>query len=170
MTHWKTRLATWTFILLALAALQGCGFHLRGSAQLPPSISPLRIHGLADLDPLRNDLRQVLTEAGLRVTDKQADAGSILQIYKQDRNRRVLSVDERGKVVEYELHYGLEFDLVDGDGTRLVEKQDVGVQRAYVNPQTGILGKEQEEALMNRDMRLDLARRIVERLQEQLSK
>ena len=164
----KYSLLLWALIALTIATLEGCGFHLREAVELPPSLSPLRIHGLGEFDPLRNDLREILTEANVQVTDNPTGAGSILQIHKQNRERRVLSVDEGGKVVEYEIHYGLQFDLVDGNGAQLVKKQGVGVQRAYVNPDTGILGKEQEEVLMRRDMRLELARRIVGRLQEQL--
>ena len=164
----KYSLLLWALIALTIATLEGCGFHLREAVELPPSLSPLRIHGLGEFDPLRNDLREILTEANVQVTDNPtgASASSILQIHKQNRERRVLSVDEGGKVVEYEIHYGLQFDLVDDNGAQLVKKQGVGVQRAYVNPDTGILGKEQEEVLMRRDMRLELARRIVGRLQE----
>lgn len=172
MTHWRTRLLTWSFILVALTALQGCGFHLRGdagpdgTAALPPSLSPLRIRGLGAFDPLRNDLKQVLTGANVQVTKE--DTGAILQISNQNQNRRVLSVDGRGKVVEYEIYHALTFNLLDKTGTELVSPQTVSTQRAYVNPETEVLGKNREEALLRRDMRRDLARRIISRMQKQL--
>lgn len=154
--------------ILILSLLQGCGFHLRGNADLPPSISPLYIEGLGDYDPLRKVLRQTLTDANVQVTDSRSQARSILQLRNQDQDRRVLSVDGSGKVVEYELHQALDFDLMGADGNTLVEEQAVGTQRAYINTESELLGKAEEESDVRDDMRRDLASRIVSRLQIQL--
>ncbi|VAX06684.1 hypothetical protein MNBD_GAMMA26-443 [hydrothermal vent metagenome] len=169
MTHRKTRLLTWIFTILILTTLQGCGFQLRGEVNaLPPSVSPIYIHGLAKFDPFSKDLKQILKEAKVQVTEDRAAAKTALQIFNQSRDRRVLAVDNRGKVVEYEIHHALEFSLIAADGSKLVPAQTVGTQYTYENPETGVLGKQQEENLRGRDVRLDLARRIVTRLHEQL--
>jgi len=169
MKHRNSRILTWIFTLTVLTALQGCGFHLRGNVEaLPPSVSPLYIHGLAKFDPLHRDLQQILKEAQVQVTKDRSTAKTALQVLSQNQERRVLSVDNRGKVAEYEIHHALKFNLIAADGTQLVEPQSVGTQYAYENPETDVLGKRQEEETRNRDVRLDLARRIVSRIQEQL--
>ncbi len=154
--------------ILILSLLQGCGFHLRGSADLPPSISPLYIEGLGAYDPLRKVLRQTLADSNVQITDNRAQARTILRLRNQEHERRVLSVDGQGKVVEYELHHALDFDLIGADGNTLAEEQTVGTQRAYINTETEVLGKAEEELDVQEDMRVDLASRIVSRLQSQL--
>lgn len=166
--HKRSRLFIAVLVVSILALLQGCGFHLRGAAELPPSISPIYIQGVGKHDPLLKGFRQVFNGADIQVTAEQSQASAILNITKQKQNRRVLSVDSRGKVVEYEIHQALEFELLDAGGTLLMESQSVGSQRAYENSETEILGKNQEEGLLRRDLRLDLVRRVVYRMQEQL--
>jgi len=166
--HRKFRLPIGFLVILLLTMLQGCGFHLRGAADLPSSINPLFLQGVGEHDPLRRDLRQVLDSADIQITTDPSKANAILKVVKQKQDRRVLSVDSRGKVVEYEIHHGLEFELVDVRGALLMESQSVGAQRAYENSETEILGKKQEETQLRRDLRLDLIRRIVNRMQEQL--
>lgn len=165
--HKKSRLFIGVLVVSLLTLLQGCGFQLRGAAELPPSISPLYLQGVGEHDPLRRDLRQIFEGANIQLATDRSKASSILHITKQEQDRRVLSVDSRGKVVEYEIHQALEFELLDADGASLMERQSVGSQRTYENPETGILGKNQEEKLLRRDLRLDLVRRIAYRIQEQ---
>jgi len=166
--HRKFHFLMGVLVVLLLTALQGCGFQLRGAADLPPSINPLFLSGVGEYDPLRKDLRQMLDGSGVQITADQSKAGAILKVSKQNQDRRVLSVDSRGKVVEYEIHQTLEFELLDAGGAQLMVSQSVGAQRAYENSETGVLGKDQEEKLLRRDLRLDLVRRIVNRMQEQL--
>ncbi len=166
--HRKFRLSIGILVVLLLTALQGCGFHLRGAAELPSSISPIYLSGVAEHDPLRREFRQAFGAANVQLITDQSKASSLLKISKQRQDRRVLSVDSRGKAVEFEIHHALNFELLNLDGTSLMKNQSVGSQRAYENSETGILGKNQEESLLRRDLRLDLIRRIVNRMQEQL--
>jgi len=169
MKHRKSRLIIWIVTFMILTTLQGCGFQLRGEIKaLPPSVSPVYIHGLTRFDPLYRSLKQTLKGAKAQVTTDRAEAKSALQILAQNQNRRVLAVDNRGKVVEYEIHHDLEFNLLAADGAVLVQPQTVGTQYSYQNSETDVLGKRQEENIRSKDVRRDLARRIVTRLQEQL--
>jgi len=157
----------WAPLLLVLVVLQGCGFHLRTVADLPPSISPIHIGGLAQNDPMLETLRLVLTEANAQIADSQGQATTQLQLRNQSFSRRVLSVDSGGKVLEYELHHAFDFNLVDKDGNEKIAEQTVGTQRSYENPETEVLGKQREEAQMREEMRMDLARAITDILRAQ---
>jgi len=157
----------WALLLLVLVALQGCGFHLRTVADLPPSISPIHIAGLAQNDPMLETLREVLTEANAQIADNQGQATTQLQLRNQSFSRRVLSVDSGGKVLEYELHHAFDFNLLDKDGNEKVAEQTVGIQRSYENPETEVLGKQREEAQMREEMRMELARAVIDILRAQ---
>jgi len=154
-------------ITLTLAWLTtGCGFHLRGSYDLPPSASPLYIE-TRSID-LSEHLRLILATSGVRLVEKPAAARLILRIIEEQWDTRTLSVDSRGKVVESELHYRVDFDVVSPSGETHIERQSVDMVRALHNPDVEVLGKRQEEALLRSDMERDMANRIVYRLRAQL--
>lgn len=154
--------------LLALALLQGCGFQLRGSIALPSSIAPVYIQGLGEYDELRQELTQIFSFSDIQVVNEPQAAASTLKISNRSSDRRVLSVDGNGNVAEYELHEGVQFALQAADGSALVEPQTVNTTTTYINTETEVLGKQQEEGTLRRDLRRDLASQIMQRLQARL--
>ena len=156
--------------LLVLALLQGCGWHLRGDLDLPPSISPLFIQGLARYDQLRMELGRSLTSSGVEVAEQRDKAGAILRILDHTANKRVLSViGTTGKVAEYELQEGLEFDMVDAQGQELFPPQQVEVLRTYTNREEEVLGKRREEETLRKEMHRDLVSRVLRHMQANLN-
>lgn len=155
-------------LLLTLSLLQGCGFQLRGSVALPSSIGPVYIQGLGEYDELRRELAQILSFSDIPLTAGPKGAASTLKIDNRSSDRRVMSVDGNGKVAEYELHEGARFALIAADGTALVEPQMVNTITTYLNAETQVLGKQQEEGALRKDLRRDLASQIMRRLQAQL--
>jgi LPS-assembly lipoprotein len=156
-------------ILLALLLLQGCGWHLRGDLDLPPSINPLYIQGLARYDRLRMELDRALTDSGVEIVEQQNKADAILRIQRHSVNKRVLSVTgETGKVAEYELHESIAFDMVDAKGQELFPSQQVEILRTYTNREDEVLGKEREEETLRKEMRRDLISGMLRHMQANL--
>ncbi|WP_273438531.1 LPS assembly lipoprotein LptE [Sedimenticola selenatireducens] len=153
---------------LTLLLLQGCGFQLRGSVALPSNIGPVYIQGLGEYDELRRELSQILSFSDIALATESKGAASTLKIDNRSSDRRVLSVDGNGNVAEYELHEGARFALIAADGTALVEPQMVNTITTYMNSETQVLGKQQEEGTLRRDLQRDLASQIMRRLQAQL--
>lgn len=155
--------------LLAMLALAGCGFHLRGVAEIPPSLSPMLVQGLPAHDALRVELENLLAESGVVFTPQREQARAILTLRDRKSDKRVLSVDRHGKVAEYELRESLRFQVTRPDGGELLPLQQAAITRGYVN--TGgdqVLGKQAEELLLRADMRRDLLSQILYRLEAQL--
>lgn len=155
-------------LLLTASLLQGCGFQLRGSVALPASIGPVYIQGLGEYDELRRELAQIFTFSDITVLKEPKGAASTLRIDNRSTDRRVLSVDGNGNVAEYELHEGARFSLVATDGSALVKPQVVSAITTYLNAETQVLGKQQEEGTLRKDLQRDLASQIMRRLQAQL--
>ncbi|MCW8907683.1 MAG: LPS assembly lipoprotein LptE [Sedimenticola sp.] len=155
-------------LLLALALLSGCGFQLRGKITLPAAIGPVHIQGLGEYDEVRRELVQLIRFNNIQIADQREQASSILRISDRSSDRRVLSVDGNGNVAEYELHEGARFSLLAKDGATLVESQPVSTLTTYLNSETEVLGKQQEEGQLRKDMQRDLAAQIMRRLQAQL--
>ncbi|MDR1227759.1 MAG: LPS assembly lipoprotein LptE [Azoarcus sp.] len=150
-------------IALGLAALAGCGFHLRG----PQSLAFATIHiGTNSYSPLGVALRRQVALSGTTTVEEDAARAEVrLQILANERTREILSLTSAGKVREYELAQRIRFRLVGrGDDDELIPPVNITTRREYTFSDELILGKEQEEALLYRDMEDDLVRQIMWRL------
>jgi len=147
--------------------LPACGFHLRGTVQGPPELTPAYVEATQSSE-LAEELRQALRDAGVQLTAGPTEAKTRIRILGEKYNTRVLSVDGQGKVVEYELHYRLDFEVLDAAGTELVPRQKIDVVQSLVNPDIEVLGKLEEESLMREDMRRDMLGRMLERIRAHL--
>jgi len=151
--------------LMVTLLLTACGFHLRGDVTLAPELSKLYIEGADPYNPLVRELTRSLTTTGVVVVTERKDATAILQILKNSGSRRVLSVSSEGKVSEYELYQTLEFKVRDAAGRELLAPQYLELTRDYLFEKEDVLGKSNEEEILRRDMRRDLVRLIMLRLE-----
>lgn len=155
-------------LLAALAALPACGFHLRGSYELPPAIAPVAIDA-----PARSGVARALTDtlrhSGLHAGAADDAAASRVEILDERSERHVLTVDARGKVDEYELRYVVRWRLVDaraGGGAReLIAPAELRARRDYRHDPGAVLGEQDEEGALIDSMRDDIAQRILFRIQ-----
>lgn len=147
-------------ILLTLA-VAGCGFHLRGTADLPfeTIYVPDATSGVA-LDLKRN--LQVGTRA--RVVDDPRQAQAILQFTDETREKEILSLTGGGRVREFQLRYRVGFRVHDGKGGEFVPQSTILLTRDVSFSDTAVLAKEAEEQLLYRDMQSDMVQQIMRRL------
>ena len=144
-----------------LVAVAGCGFKLRGTADVPfeTLYLPGATGGIA-LDLKRN------IEAGThaKVVDDPAKAEAVLQFTEESRSKEVLSLTGTGRVREFQLRYRVGFRVHDGKGNDYVPQNTVQLTRDVTFNDTEILAKEQEEQLLFRDMQSDMVQQILRRL------
>lgn len=155
-------------IIAASLMLQGCGFQLRGSTNLPSSIGPVFVQGVGEYETLGRELRQMIGFSDIQVVNSAQSATTVLNITNRASDRRVISVDGNGNVAEYELHEGANFSLTGLDGKALVKDQQVNITGTYLNSETEVLGKQREEGELRKDLQRDLAAQIMRQLQAQL--
>lgn len=148
--------------LLSGAALSACGFRLRG----PQSLPFRTIHvGAPAISDLGKALRNEIAQSGTTTTVENANEAEVrLQILDEDRNREILSLTGAGRVREYDIRYTIRFRLVDQQDNMIVAPVTLSARRDYTFDDEMVLGKEQEEALLYRDMLNDLVRQIMRRL------
>lgn len=147
---------------LAALALGGCGFRLRGPQQL--DFATLHI-GVSELSDFGASLRRTVATSGTTtVVEDAAQAEARLQILAIERGREILSLTGAGKVREYQLTERIRFQLLDKSGTTLIPPTAIAASREYTFDDSQVLGKEQEEALLYRDMQNDLVQQLMRRL------
>ncbi len=141
--------------------LASCGFHLRGQASLPfetlyVSGSPLFANQVA---------RAVRAGSKTRVINNPKDAQATLQILSELRERLILSLSAAGRVREISLRYRVAFRLMDATGAEFLPASEIVLRRDVTYSDSDVLGKEQEEALLYRDMLNDAVQQVVRRMQ-----
>ena len=149
------------FLVLSALLVAGCGFQLRGTAQVP--FETLYVPGASAGMAL--DLKRNL-EAGTRarvVNDPQA-AQALIQFFEEAREREILSLTGTGRVREFQLRYRVRWRLHDGKGGEFVPQNTIQLTRDVTFNDTEILAKEQEEQLLYRDMQADMVQQIIRRL------
>ncbi|HUQ74733.1 MAG TPA: LPS assembly lipoprotein LptE [Burkholderiales bacterium] len=148
------------FLVVALA-LAGCGFQLRGSANVPFNTLyiPNAKIGIA-LDLKRN------IEAGTqaKVVDDPKNADAILELTSEAKEKIILSLTGAGRVREFRLRYTVNYRVHDGKGGEYVPKSVVALSRDVTYNDAEILAKEAEEQLLFRDMQSDMVQQVLRRL------
>lgn len=146
----------------AALTLSGCGFRLRGPQAL--DFATLYINTPPETELGAQLRRLVATSGTTRVIEDAGNAEARLQILGNSRGREILSLTGAGKVREYQLVQTLRFQLLDKSGTPLIAPTSLSARREYTFDDSQVLGKEQEEALLYRDMQNDLVQQMMRRL------
>ena len=156
------RLANLCLALVATMLLGACGFQLRGSYALP--YESLHIALPAGSVVGANLKRQIRAAGGTRLVDERDEAQAVFVATSDQRERLILSLNTSGRVREVRLRYRYAYRILDPKGRELVPATGVEMVRDLTYDDSAVLAKEQEEALLWRDMENDLAQQLMRRL------
>jgi LPS-assembly lipoprotein len=155
---------TWLAVLLVVALLSGCGFHLQGSGSLPEGARKVYIITADQVTPFAVELRRAIERAGGTMTNTSAEAETVVRIQRDRSGRRVLSVSARNTPQEYEIFYSVEYS-VDRGGKEVLETQPLEMLRNLSFDETQLLAKDREEVIVREAMARDLALLVARRLE-----
>ncbi len=103
-----------------------------------------------------------------KLAASEAAARHHLQVLKDQIEYRALSVDANGKALEYELKLTVEYQVTAATGEQRIEPQSLQVLRQLIYSGTEELGRRNEAALVQQEMRRNLAGQILRHLQARL--
>jgi LPS-assembly lipoprotein len=147
--------------LLLATALAGCGFQLRGTADLPfETLFIPNTTGGIGLDLKRN----IQSGTRTRVVDDLKLAQAVLQFTEDAREKNILSLSGSGRVREFQLRYRVGFRVHDGKGSEFLPASQIVLTRDFTFNDTDVLSKELEEAQIFREMQLDMVQQILRRI------
>ncbi len=141
--------------------LVGCGYHLRGSIELPPDLKNMYVFGAST--PLQTELRALMKASKGYIVSSPNDAGIVVKVLKEDMRNRVLTIGSTGKSSETELEYFMRFQFYDSKENALMDEQVIEMSREFFNDQTAVLAKGNEEQLIRNEMYKQVARMILAR-------
>jgi LPS-assembly lipoprotein len=149
------------FALVVLFLLAGCGFQLRGTADVP-------FHSIylpADSAGIALDLRRnIQAGTNARVVDDPKQAEALMSFSHELREKEILSLTGAGRVREFRLRYRVGFRVHDGKGGDFVPQTELQLTRDVSFNDAEVLAKEAEEQLLFRDMQADMVQQILRRL------
>ncbi len=154
----------WLAVLIVVALLSGCGFHLQGSGSLPEGTRKVYIITADQVTPFAVELRRAIERAGGTMTNTSAEAETVVRIQRDRSGRRVLSVSARNTPQEYEIFYSVEYS-VDRGGKEVLETQPLEMLRNLSFDETQLLAKDREEVIVRDAMARDLALLVARRLE-----
>ncbi len=157
--------ATRTLLLLVALTLAACGFHLRGSKVSDVTFAfkslYLKVPGET---PFVVDLRRALTENKVTLTSSPDQAEVVLEVVSEQPTKQILSLSGRGRVQEYQLFYRVSLRAYDTKQNDWLPAEEIALSRIMPYDDTQVLAKEQEEALLYKDMRTDAVAQTMRRL------
>ncbi len=151
-------------LVIVLAALAGCGFHLRRSAQLPAGMQRMHINLSGDTQ-LRRGLQRALKTSGVQLVDTSGPGVAELNIPQAGFRTDALTLSGRARISEYAVRYHVTFNATDADGSLLVKQQDINMSREFTYDARQAVGTATQVAQLEDSMRQDMVRAILFRLQ-----
>jgi LPS-assembly lipoprotein len=147
-------------LLIVAVVLSGCGYHLRGAANVPSDMQRTYIAADDRHSQFYQALRNELIKSGVELVDSPADATAIFSIHNDVTRQRVLSVSARNVPTEYEVYYTVSYSVESGQESLLDRQVQTKVQD-YTWDETLVLGKEQEQQQLRNAIVGDLVRVVM---------
>jgi len=144
--------------------LGGCGFQLRGKAQLPPEMQQTRLIIDDQYSVLGRRVRVLLEQAGVQIVAAGKET-AILEIPQNEVVTEVLTIGDNARVREYRISHTVRFRLVAADGTELVPLQTIRQSREISFDEQQILAVSREQEYVKQDLAETLSRLLVSRLE-----
>ena len=144
--------------------LSACGFHMAGKADLDPVFENTHVSYKSGGRRM-SELVEDQLKANKNNLVNLEEASAVVTILYERRNRDVLSVDDEGKVREYELILQVGVSVKDAEGKKLIKDQNIRLSRDFLFDIDDVLGKGREENVIYEEMREDISRLIIYRLQ-----
>jgi LPS-assembly lipoprotein len=143
----------------ALLILAACGFQLRGEPEV--GIRKLYISSVGPSLVLA-DIKRFLANGPTRLVTTPAEAEAHLRILQEVREKTVFTITGTGRVYEFQLRLVVRYELVvPGRDEPVIASTELETRRIITYSETAPTAKEAEEALLFKDMQLDLGRQIL---------
>lgn len=153
----RTGTLLWCIVLLCVVLLSGCGFQLR-SWDLGSGYSSVALEsaGRFDIEPT---LRRALTQTGVPLVS--TDAELVLELISSGEELRTASVSGSARTAEYELILRVRYAIKDSAGAYLAKPASLQSSRRYFLDRGNLVGSNEEQALLRRELRSDLVQQIM---------
>ena len=159
-----TRGLTFLWLLVLALSASGCGYQLRGEANLPPEMGKTRLIINDEYSTLARRVRVMLERSGVQFVGAD-EASAILEIPQNQIVTEVLTIGDNARVREYRLTHTVRFRLTDARGQELIGWQTLRQSREISFDEQQILASSREQEYLRQDLAETMAQLLVARLE-----
>lgn len=147
--------------------LAGCGFELRGTADLPEAMSRTYLDMPDRFGEFGRALERSLESNNVEIVGTPELASAVLQISQAQFVREAASFSGTALISEFRLTFRVSFRLLDGQGDALSSQRQVVLFRDYSFNSQEILASQREEEFLRGNLRNDMVNELIRRLEQQ---
>jgi LPS-assembly lipoprotein len=151
-------------LIFLVLTLTGCGFELRGQAQLPPEMKQTRLVIDDQYSIFARRVRVLLEQSGVQFV-AASEATAVLEIPQNDVVTEVLTIGDNARVREYRISHTVRFRVIAKDGHEIVPMQTISQTREISFDEQQILAVSREQEYVKQDLANTLSRLLVTRLE-----
>ncbi|KTC65862.1 Rare lipoprotein B (plasmid) [Legionella adelaidensis] len=152
-----------SLVIFLLILMTACGYHLRGFFDMPAWLNDVGIVLEKGHRDLPNLLQQQLEAYKVNVVPL-SEARYILIIKNDQYRQEIMSVSSTTTPRQYQVFYSVHFVLQEAKGKMLIPAGIVEITRQITINSDRILGSDEEETLIKKEMREDAVLQIINRL------
>ena len=141
--------------------LTACGFHLRGTGSTQMALTELNFASRDALSPLSREVQQSLINNNVLIS---SSAPFTLHLGLVHQSQRTASFTPSRRSSEIQLTSSVAYELRSGNLPPLLQ-DSIEVQRVYAFNQNNVTGSQQEEVMLQEEMRRELVTQLMLRLQ-----
>jgi LPS-assembly lipoprotein len=142
-----------------MTLLASCGFQLRGDPEV--GIKKLFITSVG-VSQVAVEIRRFLAAGPTRLVTNAVESEAILSILEEKRDKTVFTITGTGRVYEFQLRLAVRYEMrVPGREEPVIPSTEIETRRLITYSEIAPTAKEAEEALLFKDMQLDVGRQIL---------
>ncbi len=145
--------------------LSSCGFALRGEAALPAALQRATLEVADPFSPLARDLEAALERAGFEKVALGTAGVARIVIPVNEASVDVLTVGESARVQEFVVRYRIELQVSGADGSVLLARTPLLLEREFSFDETQALGAQSEQDLIRRELQREMVQQVLRRLE-----
>ncbi|MBS0383026.1 MAG: hypothetical protein JSR56_11400 [Proteobacteria bacterium] len=148
-----------------MAALAGCGFHLRRNAALPAPMAQqvyLQVNGGGDFP---RSLAAALRASKVEVLDTAGTGAATLSVPVAQFSSRLLTTGGVQRVGEYVVGFQVQFALADAEGKVVVPLQTINLSHEFAVDQTQLTAISSETEAIQRSLVREMTDAVMRRLE-----
>ena len=152
-------------VIVAVIALviSGCGFQLRGTGQTTILLESVYLNAIDNSGALARELIDSLEQSGVEFT-RNGNAQVSIRLDRERFSRRPVSTTGQINVAEYELTLEVGFEVLTRGGDVLIPPTRIRTERIYTFDSSSLVGSNEEESLLNEEMRRDVIGQLLQRI------
>ncbi|WP_133127317.1 LPS assembly lipoprotein LptE [Legionella nagasakiensis] len=150
--------------LSCMLLLTGCGFHLRGAVDMPSWLDRVAIINQSGHQELEHVLEEQLQAYHVYVSSDPSLANYWLFLQNESFQQQITSVSSSTTPRQYQLIYTVQFKLQRAKGKVIIPSNQLVITRQLTVNSDRILGSDEEEAIIKKEMRRDATLQMLYRL------